>query len=61
MVDDNKADTALASCLQVQGKEGAVRTAFIQVDTEGVGYLTGEQIEAALAQAGEWYELKMPS
>jgi hypothetical protein len=38
--------------LQVQGLEDALRTACIQEDAAGLGTLSQEQMEAALARAG---------
>eukprot|EP00879_Flechtneria_rotunda_P003529 GHRR01003761.1.p1 GENE.GHRR01003761.1~~GHRR01003761.1.p1 ORF type:complete len:637 (+),score=222.63 GHRR01003761.1:163-2073(+) len=45
---------AILSSLRVQaaGKGDAVRAALIEADSQGVGYLTGEQLEQALWQAG---------
>lgn len=35
-----------------QGNEEEIRTAFIEMDTDGSGYLSGDELEAALAKAG---------
>mmetsp|Transcript_40195 Transcript_40195/g.89186 ORF Transcript_40195/g.89186 Transcript_40195/m.89186 type:complete len:635 (-) Transcript_40195:736-2640(-) len=37
---------------QVAGREDAVRTAFIEMDKNGSGVLSGEELEAALGSAG---------
>eukprot|EP00775_Hariotina_reticulata_P011400 gene11400-11548_t len=47
------ADAILASLrVQAAGKADAVRTALIEADREGLGHITGEQLEQALAAAG---------
>ncbi|WIA37576.1 hypothetical protein OEZ86_014482 [Tetradesmus obliquus] len=45
---------AILSSLRVQaaGKADAVRTALIETDSQGVGYLAGEQLDQALSRAG---------
>jgi len=42
----------LSHCCQAAGKADAVRTALIDADREGLGQLTGEQLEQALTAAG---------
>lgn len=39
-------------CFQAAGKADGVRTALIETDREGLGHITGEQLEQALAAAG---------
>ena len=39
-------------CPQAAGKADAVRTALIETDSQGVGYLAGEQLDQALSRAG---------
>lgn len=37
---------------QIKGNQEEIRTAFIEMDTDGSGYLDGDELEAALGKAG---------
>jgi EF-hand domain pair len=42
----------VALCVQVVGKGDAIRTAFIEMDSEGSGHIAGNELEVALSKAG---------
>lgn len=43
---------ALQNCTAMQGREEALRGAFLELDADGSGHLDAEELAAALAAAG---------